>query len=73
MWHFYCHNYDIIEKAKAKLKNKNLDYIVANDIKTALSTDKNKVTIIEKNGKMIEVKLDTKENIARKILEVTCD
>lgn len=64
---------DIVKKAKAKLKNKNLDYIVANDIKTALSTDKNKVTIIGKNGKMIEVKLDTKENIARKILEATCD
>jgi phosphopantothenoylcysteine synthetase/decarboxylase len=56
-----------------KLQNKNLDYIVANDVKTALNTNQNKVTIIEKSGKIIDIDLDTKENIARKILEVVCD
>ena len=60
---------DLINCAKKKLENKNLDYIVANDVKTALNTDKNKVTIIEKSGKIIDIELDSKENIARKILE----
>ena len=64
---------DLISCAKNKLENKNLDFIIANDVKTALNTDKNKVTIIEKSGKMIDIDLDTKENIARKILEVVCD
>jgi len=64
---------DLINCAKSKLKNKHLDFIVANDVKTALNTDKNKVTIIDKNDTMIDIDLDTKENIARKILEVICD
>ena len=64
---------NLIECAKKKLKNKNLDFIVANDVKTALNTTQNKVTIIEKSGKIIDIDLDTKENIARKILEVVCD
>ena len=64
---------DLINCAKNKLANKNLDFIVANDVKTALNTNQNKVTIIEKSGKIIDIDLDTKENIARKILEVVCD
>ena len=64
---------NLINCAQNKLKNKNLDYIIANDVKTALNTDKNKVTIIEKSGRIIDIDLDTKENIAKKILEVVCD
>ena len=64
---------DLINCAKTKLKNKNLDYIIANDVKTALNTNQNKVTIIEKSGKIIDIELDSKENIAQKILEVVCD
>ena len=64
---------NLINCAKRKLKNKNLDYIIANDVKTALNTNQNEVTIIEKSGKIIDIDLDTKENIARKILEVVCD
>ena len=64
---------NIIEIAKQKLENKKLDFIIANDVKTALNTQKNKVTIIEKSGKIVDIGLDYKENIARKILEVVCD
>lgn len=64
---------DLINCAKNKLSNKNLDFIVANDVKTALNTEQNEVTIIEKSGKIINIELDTKENIAKKILEVVCD
>ena len=64
---------DIIRLAENKLKNKNLDFIIANDVKTALNTNTNKVTIIDKNGKIIDIDIDTKENTAKKILEVVCD
>ena len=64
---------DLINNAKRKLKDKKLDFIVANEITTALNTDKNKVTIIDKNDKITNIDTDTKENIARKILEVVCD
>lgn len=64
---------DLIETAKKKLKNKNLDYIVANDVKTALNTSENRVTIIEKSGKIKDIEQDKKEIIAKKILEVVCD
>jgi len=64
---------DLIENAKRKLKNKKLDYIIANEIKTALNTDKNMVTIIDKNDRITNIDLDSKENIAKKILEVVCD
>lgn len=64
---------DLINVAKRKLENKKLDYIVANDVKTALNTTSNAVTIIGKNGKIIDIELSSKENVAKKILEVVCD
>lgn len=64
---------NLLERAKEKLIDKNLDYIIANDIKTALNTNKNKVTIVSKSGKIIDIDLDLKVNIAKKILEVVCD
>ena len=64
---------NLIECARMKLKNKNLDFIVANDVKTALNTNKNRVTIIDKNGNIKDIDTDSKENIAQKILEVVCD
>ncbi len=64
---------DLIETAKNKLTGKNLDFIIANNVKTALNTNKNKVTIISKDDKIIDIELDSKMNIAKKILEVVCD
>ena len=64
---------DLINCAKKKLENKNLDYIIANEINIALNKNDNQVTIIDKSGKMIDIERDTKENIAKKILEVVCD
>ena len=70
---FCLSDVDLIKNAKRKLKDKKLDYIVANEISTALNSDKNKVTIIDKNDKITNIDLDIKENIAKKILEVVCD
>ena len=63
---------DLIQKAQEKLRNKNLDFIVANST-NALNNDKNRVTIINKSGRIDVVDTDTKENIAKKILEVAFD
>ncbi len=64
---------NLLECAKNKLINKNLDYIVANDVKTALNTDTNMVTILSKSGKIVDINLSSKKEIAKKILEVVCD
>ena len=61
---------NLLENAQRKLEAKNLDCIVANDIKTALNTDNNKVTILKKDGTIFNINLDIKERVARKILEV---
>lgn len=61
---------NLIESAKKKMKAKNLDYIIANEVSTALNTDNNKVTIIKKDGTIYNIDLDIKEVVARKIIEV---
>ena len=61
---------NLIENATKKLQDKNLDFIVANDISTALNTTENKVTIIKKDGTMYDIEKDIKEVVARRILEV---
>lgn len=62
---------DIIENAKKKLREKNLDLIVANQAKGdyPFGSDKNKVIIIERNGKVIRLPELPKTEIARKILD----
>jgi len=60
-----------IQNASKKLKNKNLDLIVLNslkDKKSGFEFDTNKVTIIHKNGKKRELPLQTKFQVANKIL-----
>lgn len=63
---------DLIENATKKLESKNLDFIVANNIKTegaGFGTDTNVVTIIARNGDKTEIPLASKEEIANKILD----
>jgi len=60
---------NIIEGAKAKLARKNADFIIANEAKTALNTDENEVWIIDKGGNTVHIEKNTKENVAKAILE----
>lgn len=56
---FAAESNDVIKNAHIKLKKKNLDYIVANDITecdAGFGTDTNRVTIINRDGK--EISLD---------------
>jgi phosphopantothenoylcysteine decarboxylase/phosphopantothenate--cysteine ligase len=60
-----------LANAKKKLKDKKLDMIVLNslkDNKSGFEFDTNKVTIIKKNGRIIKLPLQSKLQIANKIL-----
>ncbi len=60
-----------IANAKKKLKEKQLDMIVLNSLKdkrSGFEFDTNKVTLIKKSGKTINLPLQSKFQIANKIL-----
>ncbi|KAB2335362.1 bifunctional phosphopantothenoylcysteine decarboxylase/phosphopantothenate--cysteine ligase CoaBC [Bacillus mesophilum] len=63
------------EYASKKLKKKNADMIVANNVKTegaGFGTDTNIVTLYKKDGSVIELPLLDKKTVAIKILEEAC-
>lgn len=60
---------NIIETAKAKLQAKNADFIIANEAKIALNTDENEVWITDKAGNTCHIGKNSKENVAKAILE----
>ncbi len=63
---------DVVNYAIGKLKQKNLDAIVANDVSqqgTGFESDLNKIDIIFADGNMVSPKLDTKANLAKTIIE----
>ena len=69
---FCAESEHLIENAKIKVKTKGCDYIVANDISRkdiGFNSDENEVYIIDKNLNINHIEKDTKENIAKKILE----
>jgi phosphopantothenoylcysteine decarboxylase/phosphopantothenate--cysteine ligase len=69
---FAAESDDIIANAKKKLTKKNLDLIVANDITSTDSgfgVDTNKVIIIDRSGKIANLPLLTKREVAERILD----
>ncbi|MED3964704.1 bifunctional phosphopantothenoylcysteine decarboxylase/phosphopantothenate--cysteine ligase CoaBC [Niallia taxi] len=69
---FAAETKDIDKYAQDKLKRKNADMIVANNISAAgagFGTDTNIVTIFKRDGKKVELPLMTKDEVAEKILE----
>jgi phosphopantothenoylcysteine decarboxylase/phosphopantothenate--cysteine ligase len=69
---FAAETENIIEHAKVKLKKKNLDLMVANDVtqpSIGFAGDNNAVTLIPKKGEIEQVPLSSKEEIAEKILD----
>ena len=72
---FYCgfsmETQNMLENSRVKLKKKNIDMVVANNLKVAGSgfgTDTNVVTMISKEEE-IELELLTKEEVAHKIID----
>jgi len=69
---FAAESEDMVANARKKLEKKQLDLIAANDITAADSgfgVDTNKVTLINKQGKVDSLPLLTKREVADKILD----
>lgn len=69
---FAAESNNLEEYAKSKLKKKNLDYIVANDIMskdTGFSSDDNKVTIFSKDGNILELDKMSKRQVAKSLFD----
>lgn len=63
---------NLIENAQKKLQSKNLDMICANSLNVpgaGFAFDTNVLTLIEKDGEVTELPIDTKENLAAIILD----
>lgn len=70
---FAAESNDLLQNAEKKLKNKNLDYIVANDITasdTGFASDDNKVTILNRDGRNISLEKMSKRQVARKLFDL---
>jgi phosphopantothenoylcysteine decarboxylase/phosphopantothenate--cysteine ligase len=69
---FAAESGSLVENARQKRKQKGLDFIVANDITTkdsGFGTDTNRVTIIDRQGKVDSLPLMPKREVADKVLD----
>jgi phosphopantothenoylcysteine decarboxylase/phosphopantothenate--cysteine ligase len=69
---FAAESRDVVGNAKKKLKQKTLDLIVANDITardSGFGTNTNRVTIIDRKGKVNRLPLLAKREVAERILD----
>jgi phosphopantothenoylcysteine decarboxylase/phosphopantothenate--cysteine ligase len=69
---FAAESSNLVENARKKLKQKRLDFIVANDITardSGFGTDTNRVTIIDRKGKIDSLPLLAKREVADKVLD----
>lgn len=70
---FAAESQDLICNAQGKLENKNLDYIVANDIScndTGFSAEDNRVTILCKNGDVLRLEKMSKRSVAKELFNL---
>ena len=73
---FAAETNNLLEYAEDKLKEKNLDFIVANDVSKAgagFKTDTNIVTIIENKGNLTEYPIMDKTQVSKIILDKVAD
>lgn len=69
---FAAETNDLVTNAKDKIKRKNLDFIVANDVTQAgagFGTDTNIIKIIYPNGNILDLPIMTKKEVANIILD----
>ncbi len=69
---FAAETEDLVANARAKLAAKNVDFIVANDVKApgrGIDSDRNAVTILDRSGGSLEVAEASKAEIADAILD----
>jgi phosphopantothenoylcysteine decarboxylase/phosphopantothenate--cysteine ligase len=68
---FAAESDDLLKNAAQKLENKNLDLIVANDIRATdagFEVGTNRVTLLDRSGSKDELPLMSKEDVARHVL-----
>ena len=64
---------DLLANAQGKLERKNLDWIAANDVRSAVSgfgVDTNAITLLSRDARQIEIPLADKLTVARRLLEI---
>ena len=69
---FAAETHDLEAEARRKLKDKNLDFIVANDVTrkdAGFAVDTNQVTILSRQGEPERLPLLSKEEVAELILD----
>lgn len=69
---FAAETHDLIQNAKRKMEEKNLDIIVANDVSapgSGFQHDTNQVKILRRDGSMEDLPLMTKEEVAHRVLD----
>lgn len=70
---FAAESNNVLKNAEKKLKNKNLDFIVANDITaadTGFGSEDNKVIIISKDNEKLELEKMSKREVASNIFDM---
>jgi len=70
---FAAESNDLLKNAKEKLINKNLDYIIANDITktdSGFGTEENKVIILSKDNDPIALDIMSKKQVARELFNL---
>ena len=61
---------DLLQNAADKLRRKNLDWIAANRVCDGFGADTDLVTLLGRNGEVVELPLAPKPEVARRMLEV---
>ena len=70
---FAAESDDLLKNAKDKLKRKNIDFIVVNDItkdNIGFASDNNKVTIISKSGEIMNLDIMSKRMVAKELFDI---
>jgi phosphopantothenoylcysteine decarboxylase / phosphopantothenate---cysteine ligase len=70
---FAAETENLEENARQKLRGKNLDVVVANDVrdpKLGMESDENEVIILFRNGETKKISRSTKKNIARELVKI---
>ena len=73
---FAAETNDVEENAQKKLRDKNCDIIVANDVSRAnsgMESDENEVTILFRNGEKEKISRAPKQIIARKLVKIVAN
>ena len=67
---FAAESENLLENARSKLTEKKLDWIAANTVADGFGTDTNTVTLLGRNGEMLVIGPDSKQNVAAKLVNI---